>query len=437
MLMIHKMFITEVMEKLWSPKSEQYKIEYDKAMEFELDSLNNKVLDAIKNIPEKFYFFASPQLSATMLANIGCSHQKKGHQFAGCSMCDYYSTNMQGLAQINALKDRDLELYKKAVVYSFMNSRGSNIVGSQIETVTTYNFLDEESFPEDLLGEIFGKDKLYSRRPIYFKFETRPSMVTKEKLLRLKKYIGNRVIVSMGIETGNEQLRNHWFNKNTTNQQITDAVKIIKEVGWRVTGNLLIGMPGLTEQHIISTFKESVNWLLSLGVDEIVCSPIVLKPCTLQNFLNEQLSDNVLLNKYGLVQGKHTGMPHIFTVLRALYPFLTAAPEISSKVAPSAFHFPIYETMVKNEYANDSEAFTAIMQAYEQYRNGDKNALLLLEKYADETNWSDSYKSLLVTQQKITNISESLYLTASVIGKNLWPNSWEKRVDNFQKEIVL
>jgi len=435
--MIHKMFITDVMEKLWSPISEQYKIEYDKAMEFELSSLNNSVLDEIKKIPEKFYFFASPQLSATMLANIGCSHQKKGHQFAGCSMCDYYSTNIKGLAQINALKDRDLDLYKKAVMFSFENSRGNNVVGSQIETVTTYNFLDEDSFPEDLYGDIFGKGKLYSRRPIYFKFETRPAMVTKEKLLKLKKHIGNRVIVSMGIETGNEQLRNHWFNKGTTNQQITDAVKIIKDVGWRVTGNLLIGMPGLTEHHIITTFQESVNWLLSLGVDEIVCSPIVLKPCTLQNFFNKQLSDNVLLTNYGLVQGKHTGMPHIFTVLRALYPFLTAAPEISSKVAPSAFHFPIYESMVKNEYADDAEAFTTIMHAYEQYRNGDKNALLLLEKYADETNWSDSYQCLLAKQQKITEISESLYLTASEIGKILWSDSWEKRVDHFQKEITV
>ncbi|MFH0794882.1 MAG: radical SAM protein [bacterium] len=81
--------------------------------------------------------------------------------------------------------------------------------------------------------------------------------VLKEDLLQLMKRAGCHTI-QMGIETADEELLSH-YSKGVTCDKVRTAVTLCKQVGIRVLGHFILGLPGDTEEAIHNTIKYALE----------------------------------------------------------------------------------------------------------------------------------------------------------------------------------
>ena len=90
--------------------------------------------------------------------------------------------------------------------------------------------------------ELFVANKLFVEQPFSYIFETRASSITSEKLNMLKKYLppNSRAIIEFGVETSNEWIRNHWLNKNISNEQICNAIELVRSFGYKSSADVLL-----------------------------------------------------------------------------------------------------------------------------------------------------------------------------------------------------
>lgn len=72
----------------------------------------------------------------------------------------------------------------------------------------------------------------------------RANLVTAEKVALLRE--AGCVSVGMGLETGNETLRNQILNRNLSDEQIVEASRLIREAGIRLLTTNMLGLPGGT-----------------------------------------------------------------------------------------------------------------------------------------------------------------------------------------------
>jgi len=64
--------------------------------------------------------------------------------------------------------------------------------------------------------------------------------------------------VSMGIESGNSEIRNNLLNRNLSQEQILQAAKLIRAGGLRFTSTNMIGLPGTTIEHDLETLDLNI-----------------------------------------------------------------------------------------------------------------------------------------------------------------------------------
>jgi radical SAM superfamily enzyme YgiQ (UPF0313 family) len=105
------------------------------------------------------------------------------------------------------------------------------------------------------LGEF--ADKYPSQVGLPFFCNTRANLVTAEQV-RLLKAAGCHS-VSMGIEAGNDRLRNELLKRNLSNEQILEAARLIHEGGLRLTANNMIGLPTSTLEDDFETLALNVQ----------------------------------------------------------------------------------------------------------------------------------------------------------------------------------
>jgi anaerobic magnesium-protoporphyrin IX monomethyl ester cyclase len=86
---------------------------------------------------------------------------------------------------------------------------------------------------------------------------TRANLVTAEQV-RLLKAAGCHS-VSMGIETGNDRLRNDLLKRRMSREQILEAARLIREGGLRFTTTNMIGLPTSTLQDDFETLALNVE----------------------------------------------------------------------------------------------------------------------------------------------------------------------------------
>jgi radical SAM superfamily enzyme YgiQ (UPF0313 family) len=102
---------------------------------------------------------------------------------------------------------------------------------------------------------------------IPFRTIMRANLCDRETFRRLKEAGCDEVF--LGIESGNEYIRNTVMNRNMTTQQIKDAFKWAKEYGIKTLGNNIIGLPFETEDMIKDTIKLNAEIdpnLIGLGI---------------------------------------------------------------------------------------------------------------------------------------------------------------------------
>ena len=88
---------------------------------------------------------------------------------------------------------------------------------------------------------------------IMFGCSVRPDTVNKRKVELLKDM--GCVAMSVGIESGNEELRRNQLNRQISNKQIEDALNWIDEAGIRISTFNLIGIPEETRDDVFMTIR--------------------------------------------------------------------------------------------------------------------------------------------------------------------------------------
>jgi anaerobic magnesium-protoporphyrin IX monomethyl ester cyclase len=86
---------------------------------------------------------------------------------------------------------------------------------------------------------------------------TRPDLVTPDQV-RLLKATGCHS-VSMGIEAGNDHIRNSLLRRNLSKSQILEAARLIREGGLQLTANNMIGLPTTTLEDDFETLALNVQ----------------------------------------------------------------------------------------------------------------------------------------------------------------------------------
>jgi radical SAM superfamily enzyme YgiQ (UPF0313 family) len=120
----------------------------------------------------------------------------------------------------------------------------------------------------------------------------RANLVTDELMRALKD--AGCYQVRMGVESGNEYIRNTIYNRGMTNQEISDAVDIIKKNNLQLRLYFMVGAP----QETIEMMHESLQMAQSLNADEIFFG--VLYPLPGTDILKLCEDEHVLEMKNGL-----------------------------------------------------------------------------------------------------------------------------------------
>lgn len=98
--------------------------------------------------------------------------------------------------------------------------------------------------------------------PLGIKFgcSIRPETTTVEKVLLLKRM--GMVAASVGIESGNEEIRKKVLNRRMKNEQIISAIRALKENGVRVSTFNMIGVPTESRENVFETIE--LNKILNI-----------------------------------------------------------------------------------------------------------------------------------------------------------------------------
>ena len=110
------------------------------------------------------------------------------------------------------------------------------------------------------------------RMPIWV--NCHPALLTRERVALLKRAGCTRV--HMGVESGNEELRQRVLGRTVTNATILEAARRLRDAGMRIVVFVMLGIPGECE----ATYRDTVELLRRVRPDWILQSYFVPLPGT-------------------------------------------------------------------------------------------------------------------------------------------------------------
>jgi anaerobic magnesium-protoporphyrin IX monomethyl ester cyclase len=162
--------------------------------------------------------------------------------------------------------------------------------------------------------------------------------------------------VRMGIESGNERLRNQVLNKKVTTEQIKNAASLIKKYGIKLSTNSILGIPGETMDTALQTLHMNVD----IRPDFAWCALMQPYPKTelahyaiTHGFLSRDFSFDDLDHSYFFstpieIKDKTavTNLQKFFSICVA-FPFLLPAVKCLAKLPPNS----MFDLVFKLYYA--------------------------------------------------------------------------------------
>lgn len=117
---------------------------------------------------------------------------------------------------------------------------------------TWFKFADDSIM---LFSEQYLEELAEGLEPLKIKFgcSVRPETVTENKVKLLKRM--GCVAASVGVESGNEQLRKEILNRRMTNDQIKNAIRLLNAQGIRVSTFNMLGLPNETRENVFDTIR--------------------------------------------------------------------------------------------------------------------------------------------------------------------------------------
>lgn len=148
---------------------------------------------------------------------------------------------------------------EKAENRKYIRYRSVNNIIDEIKlNLHRYPRIERIMFHDDILmlnKEWFNKlmDAYEKHMKLPFMLNTRANLISKKELLKAKK--AGCVQVSIGIESGNDYIRNKILGRNLHRHQILEAFRICHDVGLRTYSFNMVGIPGEDSSKILDTIK--------------------------------------------------------------------------------------------------------------------------------------------------------------------------------------
>lgn len=432
------LFINQCMVSVRQDYTEEYKRLSEQLRMLSAEELYKKVITHIKRKSGRYKTELVDGIMFTNLLTSGCPRWVQNGQVTGCSFCNYVHELMPQITMMSVLKEKSRHYYDEAVVQSFILLRVNNKTNAAVEGITGFDNFNTDEVPESVLESISeiieANDHI---KPFQYIFESRASSISLEKLTGWKNKIKRRASIELGIETSDEWLRNHWFNKDISNKQVEEAVISIKKVGWKTSGNILLGIPGLTVDQSVSSFFASVKWLKQLNFDHIIFSPLTRKVNTLQDILY-RLKDKKRLRDMGIVYGEQTGNLPVTVLMEVIIRMEEENSRLFKDIFISPISWHYYKkgvlgsergrknrTFLNKAFAALEEYFTArslsvISGFISQYRNTEEYMFYnrMGSDAGGKTSKTDCLRAL---GEEITGL--------------LWPGDYNDRVEAFNREL--
>ena len=321
------LFIENIMNKILEPLTYDYSQQKERAEQMSARELYETI---VHNINIMASSNDSETSGTTIFATPGCPHKVRDGHYCGCSFCDWSDSNVADVALIATLRRKDPNLYKKMQAKSFEVLRGKNVNAKNFEEYAIHDCFDDREISEEERRYLFEECPIFSKKPIIGLIQVRADSVTLQKIENWKHTVRKQLTVGVGIETGNNWLRNHWLNKGLNDIAIKNAVKITHEAKCKISSNLLMIIPGLNDKQNVQVMIESIRKMHEYEFDFVMLSPLVNKKYTIQNYLNE--------NNFSIEKRQHN--------LFILYKMLTELSKLESvilkKLMFSSFNFMEY-----------------------------------------------------------------------------------------------
>ncbi|WOO36835.1 hypothetical protein R2R35_24100 [Anaerocolumna sp. AGMB13020] len=194
----------------------------------------------------------------------GCSFSKTG----SCTCCDYWEgENLPNIA----------EVFKEA-----LDKLSPNVSSVLIET--SGSVFDDNEIPLKELKKIF--ELLDKKKYKKIVIETHMNTITRQKLDILKEIItGSEVCIEVGIESLSREVLLYSLNKMTVAKDITQLCEMVHEKGFKLIGNIMVGVPFLPLSSQIEDAVYGIHKLFEQGIDYIILFPVNIKQYTLVHWL--------------------------------------------------------------------------------------------------------------------------------------------------------
>ena len=426
------MFINRVMEIIWESLNKEYREGYKTALNMGKQELFRMFAGMQMGV------YQYPGVNMNLIPTPGCPHRYRREKASGCSMCNYHSFSVKQQGALLAMREMDEKLYSDLVRSAFVSTRGEKSEPSAIEFLSACDIFDPFEMPDEMFDKLFKDANLYSTRPFRINVEARASSITPEGLKKIKDRLPSktRVGVEFGVEVADEWIRNHWINKNVKNSEIVNSVQYIHDIGYKATGDVILGIPGMAEKMSYNLFTESVYWLDDIGIDEIIVLPLNRKSHTLHNFIYERLLENKNLQAYGLVQGEHTGLPWLFTIVDALDEVLKQRSGLRNKIklAQLSEDTNSIENTICYNNKRDCNCYKNIYKSLRQMQTiMDPEILHKLKlAYAEDPCYRE-YNMLINKQENIKDLRHNMKLIADAVRDEL--SSCYTNLPDFDKEL--
>ena len=189
----------------------------------------------------------------------------------GCAFC------LKGGSLINGNKAISITDQINSFLSSYKGERADAYIAYFQEYTNTYA-------PIKILKQKYDEALNASEKFVALDIDTRPDCINEEVVELLHSYQDRyHVFVELGLQTSNEETHKK-INQNITNDEVLNAVKLLKKYNIETVIHIMVGLPGENHQDIVNT----VEFINNLGIDGIkIHSTYVIKGTELeQMYLN-------------------------------------------------------------------------------------------------------------------------------------------------------
>lgn len=364
------MLIEKIMKKILQPVSEKYFEVYRKADLLEPEQLYQQMLNEMRVIDSS----DTDLHGTTIFVTPGCSHNVRNGNHCGCSFCDWNDTYLVHPAKAAILRKKSPELYKDIQFRSFQKLRETPAVPKLMEEISVDNCFDSHQLLYEEINYLMNEHPIFLKKPVIGLLQVRAESVNQKNIVQWKQFFQRTMTLAIGVETGDEWLRNHWLNKGIADKQIKKAIEVVHEQKCFICANLLLMLPGLTCNQNIHHFVNSVIYMFKLGCDSIMVSPLIVKKYTLQNYMKK--TEN-----------------QIFEVLEILFHIKDIQQEFHSKIMFSILNFQDF--FKELDLSDETQKFINIITPLLSI-GGMKNLDIMFREIEEFRNTNDEYKKFLL-----------------------------------------